>query len=993
VVLQDNGGDNLSLSANGAFTFATALAGGAAYNVTVKTNPAGQTCSVTNGSGTIGSANITNVAVTCTNSTTSGASDNFNRANGSLGANWTDISDGGLAIASQAAAGTAAAGVSGDIRTGETYASNQYSQVQVTSMQLTGGQWIGPMVRAQNGGLKAYVGIYSWKNGSPVLQLFKRSGTNSWTQLGATYNSGALSAGTQLQVMAVGSTISFLQNGVVRISATDTSLTGGAPGIMSYGTGQVDNWSGGTASSTTYTVGGSASGLSGTVVLQDNGGDNLTVNANGPFTFPTALAGGTAYNVTVKTNPAGQTCSVANGTGTIGSANVTNVAVTCANVPTYTVGGSASGLSGTVVLQDNGGDNLSVSANGSFTFATALAGGTAYNVTVKTNPAGQTCSVANGTGTIGSANVTNVAVTCTSSSYTVGGSVSGLSGTVVLQDNGGDNLTVSGNGTFTFATALASGTGYSVTVKTNPVGQTCSVASGTGTIGSANVTNVAVTCANNATSGASDDFNRANGSLGPNWTDISDGGLAIVSQAAAGTSSSVVSGDIRTGETYTSNQYSQVQVTSTQLTGGQWIGPMVRAQNGGLNAYVGIYYWNNGSPNLELFKRSGINSWTQLGATYNSGALSAGTQLEMMAVGSTISFLQNGVVRISATDTSLTGGAPGIMSYGTGQVDNWSGGTASSATYTVGGSVSGLSGTVVLQDNGGDNLSVSANGTFTFATALASGAAYNVTVQTNPAGQTCSVASGSGTIGSANVTNVAVTCANVPTYTVGGNVSGLSGTVVLQDNGGDNLSVSANGPFTFATALASGAAYNVTVKTAPSGQNCSVANGSGTIGSANVSNVAVTCASNVYTVGGSVSGLSGTVVLQDNGGDNLSLSANGAFTFATALAGGTAYNVTVQTNPASQTCSVANGSGTIGSANVTNVAVTCTANVTSSASDDFNRANGSLGPNWTDISDGGLGLSRRRWRGRLLRGCLVTSAPASPTRGTSFRRCRLPPRS
>ena len=72
-----------------------------------------------------------------------------------------------------------------------------------------------------------------------------------------------------------------------------------------------------------------------------------------------------------------------------------------------------------------------------------------------------------------------------------------------------------------------------------------------------------------------------------------------------------------------------MQVTSTQLTGGQWIGPMVRAQNGGLNAYVGIYFWNNGSPELQLFKRSGGNSWTQLGSTYNSGPLAAGTQLEV----------------------------------------------------------------------------------------------------------------------------------------------------------------------------------------------------------------------------------------------------------------------------------------------------------------------------------------------------------------------------
>ena len=80
---------------------------------------------------------------------------------------------------------------------------------------------------------------------------------------------------------------------------------------------------------------------------------------------------------------------------------------------------------------------------------------------------------------------------------------------------------------------------------------------------------------------------------------------------------------------------------------------------------------------------------------------------------------------------------------------------------------------------------MTANGSFTFGTQLAGGAAYAVTVQTNPSGQTCTVASGSGTIASANVTNVAVTCtANAATYSVGGSVSGLSGTVVLQDNGG-----------------------------------------------------------------------------------------------------------------------------------------------------------------------------------------------------------------
>ena len=81
------------------------------------------------------------------------ATDDFNRADGGLGANWTAISDGGLSIASQAAAGSSG-GIAGDIRTGETYASDQYSQIEVTATQLSGGQWIGPAVRTQNGGAR-----------------------------------------------------------------------------------------------------------------------------------------------------------------------------------------------------------------------------------------------------------------------------------------------------------------------------------------------------------------------------------------------------------------------------------------------------------------------------------------------------------------------------------------------------------------------------------------------------------------------------------------------------------------------------------------------------------------------------------------------------------------------------------------------------------------------------------------------------------------------
>lgn len=249
-----------------------------------------------------------------------------------------------------------------------------------------------------------------------------------------------------------------------------------------------------------YTVGGSVFGLSGMLVLENNGGDALTLNADGTFTFSNALPPGSTYLVTVQSQPATQTCTVTNGSGTITNANIANVTVNC-STNTRTVGGSVSGLaaSESVVLQNNGSDNLTVNSNGSFTFSTPVAQGASYNVTILTQPSTQTCTVTNGSGTVGASNITNVQVTCATNAYTVGGTVSGLSDTVVLQDNGGDDLTINSNGSFTFATPVAQGASYNVTVLTQPTGQTCSVTNGSGTMGGANVTNVGVNCVTNTT--------------------------------------------------------------------------------------------------------------------------------------------------------------------------------------------------------------------------------------------------------------------------------------------------------------------------------------------------------------------------------------------------------------------------------------------------------------------------------------------------------------
>jgi len=259
--------------------------------------------------------------------------DDFDRADGGLGSGWVAMSDGGLSIASDMAVGSAG-GLAGDIRVGESYGSDQYSQIEVSSDPLPVADWIGTMVRSQNGGQDGYLGLY-WNDqitGNYELQLYERQ-SGSWVQLGSTYTlGGPLPAATQLTVTAVGSRISLQENGVERIAATDNSLTGGAPGIMTYGSAAIASWAGGTPD--TYSIGGTVSGLSGTVVLQDNGGDDLAVSSDGPFAFSTLLEDGNAYDVTVESEPNDQTCTTSDATGSVATANVTNVTVTCTSSTT-----------------------------------------------------------------------------------------------------------------------------------------------------------------------------------------------------------------------------------------------------------------------------------------------------------------------------------------------------------------------------------------------------------------------------------------------------------------------------------------------------------------------------------------------------------------------------------------------------------------------------------------------------------------------------------
>lgn len=104
---------------------------------------------------------------------------------------------------------------------------------------------------------------------------------------------------------------------------------------------------GGTDSSKTYTIGGSVSGLYGSLIL-DNGDDSATLTQSGVFTFPIAVE--SEFDVTIGSNPSGQTCTVSDGAGTVDANHVDWISVDCSTnsgvIVTVAGGGSLSGSSG-----------------------------------------------------------------------------------------------------------------------------------------------------------------------------------------------------------------------------------------------------------------------------------------------------------------------------------------------------------------------------------------------------------------------------------------------------------------------------------------------------------------------------------------------------------------------------------------------------------------------------------------------------------------------
>ncbi len=170
----------------------------------------------------------------------------------------------------------------------------------------------------------------------------------------------------------------------------------------------------------------------------------------------------------------------------------------------FNVGVTVTGLAAGngMELLNNGGDNLIINSNNLLTnFSMPLNDGEDYLVTIANQPTmpNQTCAFTSpNSGTISGADVTNITLDCVTNTYFVGGVVNGLlpDNYLVLQNNGGDDEIITGNGPFVFNAPIEDEQSYDVTIDmppNNPI-QPCVVNNATGAVMGNDITNVDVIC-------------------------------------------------------------------------------------------------------------------------------------------------------------------------------------------------------------------------------------------------------------------------------------------------------------------------------------------------------------------------------------------------------------------------------------------------------------------------------------------------------------------
>lgn len=229
-----------------------------------------------------------------------------------------------------------------------------------------------------------------------------------------------------------------------------------------------------------------------------------------------------------------------------------------------------------------------------------------------------------------------------------------------------------------------------------------------------------------ASAQSTDNFNRANGTLGVTWT-TQAGACGIVSNQAYGTTANADNICFYNNASFANNQYSKTTVATA--TDG-WAGVTVRASSTGVSMNAYVFYAATAGRTSELWAVV-AGSWSLI-SNSGFGTFAATDIVEIDASSSSIFVKRNGAqVGSTHSNGSLSSGSPGLAWYTPttttdAQSDTWEGGDIAAAGNTYYVSLTGNNGSAgtstgtawrdisygVAQLSAGDSLCIGA-GTWT----------------------------------------------------------------------------------------------------------------------------------------------------------------------------------------------------------------------------------------------------------------------------------------
>ena len=445
--------------------------------------------------------------------------------------------------------------------------------------------------------------------------------------------------------------------------------------------------------------------------------------------------------------------------------------------------------------------------------------------------------------------------------FTVGGAITGLSGSVTLLNNGGDARILTANGNFTFATPIAAGSAYAVTIQSQPPNQSCVLGNAAGSSVAANVTAVSVSC---ETVRATATIGAAGGTLsGPDGVNVEFPPGALTQDTVVGVARAITgappppTANLQAARVYEFTPHDTVFALPVTIrmpvpagaetpvvlmsgTDAGWMEVGATVENGVATVSRNTFSWGGvyvcaflpGDPDLDPGGCVNPRGTLALSATPASGL----STVDGLATPRRHRMTAAGTVQMAFAYHVPVSCGNGIVRMRRGRIE-----TNGLVTQPLETLVEQLAPMVA---NNVAPPGRAADGTVTFNVPVSDAQDGRWIYQTQ---LLCTHRTGPRVYSLSVILEVAVETAPPPpppvTFSVGGTVTGLTGSgLVLQNNGGDDLAVSADGAFTFASAVAAGASYVVGVRTQPTNpaQFCSVQNGSGSA-SQDVTHIVVSC--------------------------------------------------------------------------------------------------------------------------------------------------------